>query len=342
MTSPPCDSSITCVDLNTSLNPQTNDPPVNTSAENFAQIGLSEPGLLSTSGPSQPLNSATEVFPEKGPLETSYDYLFEGDLPIEKGTSSNILAHSDQFIIQSLTQMALGGERSPSSERTLSRYPSSVPKSLVLSSTPKWDGTLGVLNLQRNVENKADVSDDDQPLIWKVKKLAVHSHQKESVDQVRPPVTRSSSRRPMENALKDNQQKMTQRRKLKRKMIVEENVPVQPENVLDPEKGEKNPKDILLSTVNSRRRPGNSLAEDVPTKIVPSIRTKRNPLSTDRPSKGPGTSSVSKEVERLTALLSQRDAEIANLKVAQTEGPGPMQALRQENEELKAKVNELT
>ncbi|MCD7461147.1 hypothetical protein HAX54_045373 [Datura stramonium] len=75
------------------------------------------------------------------------------------------------------------------------------------------------------------------------------------------------------------------------------------------------------------------------------------------PDEGPGTSFVSKvltraerqalmkqqkEVERLTALLAQRDAEIANLKAAQTEGPGPMQALRQENGELKAKVNELT
>ncbi|MCE5166584.1 hypothetical protein HAX54_022097, partial [Datura stramonium] len=36
ITSPPCDSSITPVDLNTSLNPQTDDPSVNTSAENSA------------------------------------------------------------------------------------------------------------------------------------------------------------------------------------------------------------------------------------------------------------------------------------------------------------------
>ncbi|MCD7453016.1 hypothetical protein HAX54_019273, partial [Datura stramonium] len=108
MTSPPCDSFITPVDLNTSLNLQIDNPPINTSAENSAQIGLSDPGLLSTSGPSQPLNSATEVFPEKGPLETSYGYLFEGDFPVEKGTSSNILLHGDQLIIQSLTQMALG------------------------------------------------------------------------------------------------------------------------------------------------------------------------------------------------------------------------------------------
>ncbi|MCE0482359.1 hypothetical protein HAX54_041046 [Datura stramonium] len=219
-------------------------------------------------------------------------------------------------------------------------------------------------------------------------KLAVCSHQKESGDQVRPSVTRSSSRRMIEDVLKDNQQKMTQRRKLKRKMIVEEDVPVQPENVLDPEEGQKDPEDILLSIVkcgkqtsppasrsrstvtkrfptkriasNSQRRSKNCLAEDVPAKSVTSIRTKRNPLSIDRPSEGPGTSSVSKvltrverqalmkqqkvlrgrvfdpdvaenftkEVERLTALLAQRDAEIANLKAAQTEGPGPMQALR--------------
>ncbi|MCD9559710.1 hypothetical protein HAX54_017881 [Datura stramonium] len=286
------------------------------------QIGLTDPSLLSTSGPSQPLNSDTEVVPEKSPLETSYDYLFEGDLPVEKGTSSNILAHGDQLIIQSLTQMDLGGERSPRSEITLSRSPSSVPKSPVLSSTPKWDGTPGFLDLQRNAENEDDVSDDDQPLIWKVKKLAVRSHQKESGDQVRPPVTRSSSRRLIEDALKDNQQKMTQRKKLKRKMIVEEDVPVQLENVLDLEEGEKEPEDIVLSTVkrgkrtspptsrnrstvtkwfpikriasSSRRRPGNALAEDVPAKSITSIRTKRNPLSTDRPSEGPGTYSASK------------------------------------------------
>ncbi|MCD7449514.1 hypothetical protein HAX54_053106 [Datura stramonium] len=145
---PPCDASITSVDLNTSLNLQTDDPPANTSSENSTQICLSDPSLLFTSGPSQSLISSTEVVPKKGPLETSYDYLFKGDFPIEKGTSSNILAHGDQLIIQSLTQMDMVGERSPSSERTLSRFPSSVPKSPVLSSTPKWDGTPGVLNLQ--------------------------------------------------------------------------------------------------------------------------------------------------------------------------------------------------
>ncbi|MCD7453931.1 hypothetical protein HAX54_022687 [Datura stramonium] len=165
MTSPPYDSYITPIDINTSLNPQTNDPPVDTSAKNSAQIGVFDPDLLSTSGLSQPLDSATEVVPKKSPLETSYDYLFKGDLPIEKGTLSNILAHGDQLIIQSLIQMALGGECSPNSERTLSRSPSSVPKSPILSSTPKWDGTPGVLNLQQNAENEADASDDNHPLI---------------------------------------------------------------------------------------------------------------------------------------------------------------------------------
>ncbi|MCD7465060.1 hypothetical protein HAX54_000475, partial [Datura stramonium] len=278
ITSLPCDSSITPVDLNSSLNPQTDDPPVDTSAENSTQIGLSNPVLLSISGPSQPLNSATEVVPKKSPLETSYNYIFEGDLPVEKGTSSNILAHGDQLIIQSLTQMALGGEHSPSNERTISRSPSLVPKSPILSSTPKWDGTPGVLNLQRNAENEANVSDDDQPLIWKVKKLAIRSHQKESGDQVRLPVTRSSSRRLMEDLLKYNQYKTTQRRKLKRKMIVEEDVPVQPETVLDLEEGEKEPEDIVLSTVKQGKRtsPPTSKNRSTVTKRFPTNRITSN------------------------------------------------------------------
>ncbi|MCD7465903.1 hypothetical protein HAX54_002117 [Datura stramonium] len=45
---------------------------------------------------------------------------------------------------------------------------------------------------------------------------------------------------------------------------------------------------------------------------------------------------------KITGLLTQRDAEIANLKVAQEEGPGPMRALRQENDDLRDKVNKLT
>ncbi|MCD7473285.1 hypothetical protein HAX54_015064 [Datura stramonium] len=291
------DSSSTPVDINTSIYTRTEVFAVNISAGMETSGGQLDSVLLpSISGPSLVQNNDIEGATERGLMETSYDYLFEEDLSIEKGILSNILAH-------------------------------------VLSSTPRWDETPRVLNLQQSVENEDDLSDDDQPLIWKVKKLAVRSHQKESGDQVRPPVTRSSSRRLMEDVLKDNQQKTTQRRKLKRKMIVEEDVPV------------------------SRRRPGDTVAEDVPAKSVTSNKSKQNPLSTSRNSEGPSTSSISKvltreerqelmkqqkEVERLTALLSQRDAEIANLKAAQTEGPGPMQDLRQENDDLKDKVHELT
>ncbi|MCD7473029.1 hypothetical protein HAX54_014572 [Datura stramonium] len=56
-----------------------------------------------------------------------------------------------------------------------------------------------------------------------------------------------------------------------------------------------------------------------------------------------------REVERLTGLLAHQEAEIANLKdalqqasIARTEEPGPLSTLRQENEELKAKVGDLT
>ncbi|MCE3049277.1 hypothetical protein HAX54_044510 [Datura stramonium] len=74
-------------------------------------------------GPSLVSNSDEEVFIEKGIMETSYNYLFKGDLPIEKGTSSNILTHGDQLIVQSLTQMVMEDEHPPSSERTMSRSP---------------------------------------------------------------------------------------------------------------------------------------------------------------------------------------------------------------------------
>ncbi|MCD9561112.1 hypothetical protein HAX54_020074 [Datura stramonium] len=81
---------------------------------------------------------------------SSAPYLHKGDLLVEKGTSFNILAHGDQLIVQSLTQMAMTDERLPSSERTVSRSPSPTPKSPVLTSTPKWDGTPISLNLQHN------------------------------------------------------------------------------------------------------------------------------------------------------------------------------------------------
>ncbi|MCD7465671.1 hypothetical protein HAX54_001714 [Datura stramonium] len=146
-------------------------------------------------------------------------------------------------------------------------------------------------------------------------------------------------------------------------MIVEKDVPVQPKNVLDLEEGEKDPEDILLSTVKrgkrtspptSRNRP--QWQNDSPQRgllpalegdqempllkmCLPRVSPPSEPNEIHYPLIDPLRD---QEVERLTDLLAQRDAEIANLKAAQTEGPGPMQALRQENEELKAKVNELT
>lgn len=48
------------------------------------------------------------------------------------------------------------------------------------------------------------------------------------------------------------------------------------------------------------------------------------------------------EIERLTGLLAQKEAEIVRLKANPTEEPGLIAVLRQENEELKAEVKDLT
>ncbi|MCD7464366.1 Pre-mRNA-splicing factor 18 [Datura stramonium] len=201
-------------------------------------LELKKSGMLKRKATDQDTDGG-EGTTEKGSMETSYNYLFEEDLPVEKGISSNILAHEDQLIVQSLTQMAMGDERPLSSERTLSRSSSPTPKSLVLTSSPRWDGTPENLNLQQNVENADDLSDDDQPLAWKVRKLVGRQHQRSSRDQVHHPTTRSSSGKLFSNALKENHQKTTQRRKLKRKMIVEDEPSIQPEKILDPEDGDK-------------------------------------------------------------------------------------------------------
>ncbi|MCD9638583.1 hypothetical protein HAX54_022641, partial [Datura stramonium] len=48
------------------------------------------------------------------------------------------------------------------------------------------------------------------------------------------------------------------------------------------------------------------------------------------------------EIERLTGFLAQKKAEIVRLKANPTEEPVLVSGLHQENEALKAKVNELT
>ncbi|MCD9560523.1 hypothetical protein HAX54_019220 [Datura stramonium] len=72
-------------------------------------IDLTTPSLI----PSSEEGATTE----KRAAETSYDYLFEGDLPEERGTTSNILAYGDKLIVQRLTQMTLGDERVHNSEK---------------------------------------------------------------------------------------------------------------------------------------------------------------------------------------------------------------------------------
>ncbi|MCD7465904.1 hypothetical protein HAX54_002118 [Datura stramonium] len=233
------------VDLNASL---AEDTPVNTSADKAALISQYESVLSSDiSSPSSTSYNDKEVVTKKGTMETSYDYLFKGELPMRKGTYSNILAHGDQLIVQSLTQMEMGDEHPPSNERTVSRSPSHAPTSPVLTSAPKWDGTLGDLSLQQNVENSDDVSEDNHPLAWKVRKI----QQGSSRDQVLPPVTRSNSKKLLEDSLKESQKMTARRRKLKRKMVVEGEMTVQPENIFDHEEveGEKESEEELLVRV---------------------------------------------------------------------------------------------
>ncbi|MCD7470330.1 hypothetical protein HAX54_010100 [Datura stramonium] len=117
----------------------------------------SQPGPSSISDCEEVPNS------EKGVLETSFDYLFEEDLPEKKGKSSKFFAYWDHLIIQSLTQMAFGESRVRSSGKdSKSSFSFPTLEYLVLAPTPKWDGTLGDLNLQREVGDSDDDSEDEQ------------------------------------------------------------------------------------------------------------------------------------------------------------------------------------
>ncbi|MCD7471348.1 hypothetical protein HAX54_011744 [Datura stramonium] len=160
--------------------------------------------------PSSIPSSEEGVAAEKGTIETSYDYLFEGELPVEKGTSSNILAYGDQLTVQSLTQMAMGDERLPCSERTVPRSSFPAPKS------PK--------NCCYTTNETIKGPDSSSK----------HQVKFQEIDG---------------GCSKGKSGEITCRRKLKRKVVAEDEV--QPENVLDPEgdEGGKETEEELLFRV---------------------------------------------------------------------------------------------
>ncbi|MCD7465588.1 hypothetical protein HAX54_001595 [Datura stramonium] len=167
----------------------------------------------------------------------------------------------------------------------------------------------------------------------------------------------------MEDALKKSQDKNIRRRKLKKRIIMEEEV--QPKNILDLE-GDLSEKEIdedvaggnmkswclqyeklvsqssigertrlskKLSTKKiidyMKRKSNEMLDEDVPKETSKTSKSKLRKMKESSMTEGSENSTI--EVERLTGLLAQRDTKIAHLKetlqqasVKQEEELGPM------------------
>ncbi|KAH0669235.1 hypothetical protein KY285_023395 [Solanum tuberosum] len=139
------------------------------------------------------------------------DLLFEGDLPKNKSSESNILAASETLVVESLTQMKGG---------LLSEEGQQFVDDLLGGSQPVYDQTpeFGVYPSPVST----DIDEDNRPLRWIVQKKMVHisSKGKEKVTEETPKIssfTRFDSKKLMGDAMKSSLTTTTERRK-KRKL----------------------------------------------------------------------------------------------------------------------------
>ncbi|MCD9639168.1 hypothetical protein HAX54_023525 [Datura stramonium] len=271
------------------------------------------------SSPSKPTETPTPLIPTET-IDVSADEVTDRVTTEEPGCMSPSLILGGEFIVQSLEQMAQG--------ETMVETLSPIHILIDLPSSPKCDGTLEELIILENIA-ASEENEDEQPLSWKV----------------------------MDEALKENQIRTNKRRKLKKRAVKEDDK-IQP--------------DVILDQVYDE------ITKDIDDDVSICVLMKRgkapNPKKTEKSQgphiKGPDTSSkpyqqrdssfcltreerqeilksqkilkIQSEIERITGLLAQRDAKIVCLKAAPIEEPGLVAALRQENDDLKAEVKDLT
>ncbi|MCD9641449.1 hypothetical protein HAX54_027634 [Datura stramonium] len=134
----------------------------------------------------------------------------------------------------------------------------------------------------------------------------------------------------MEDALKETKIKTAKRRKMKKRIVLKDEI--QLEIILDDAEEEVEKEvddDIEMSVLQCKK-----------------LQRKEETRWISKSSKKKEKSNV--EMERLTRLLAQWDADIMNLKealqealAAPIEEPSPMNALHQQNDALKAKIGDL-
>ncbi|MCD9561116.1 hypothetical protein HAX54_020078 [Datura stramonium] len=214
-----------------------------------------------------------------------------------------------------------------------------------METTLKWEETPRSLNLQREVRNTDDNSEDDQPLAWKIGKIAARQQTTPLRDQARPQSTKSSSKILMKHALKEIQKKTTHRKNIKRKVIIENEV--QLENVLDlegDEGGKETDEEFTLHVKALKEKPKALLDEDVPKKSVDPSKSKPSFVTTSQTTEGPGMSTDTRSLirEERQVVLKLQKAALQQASATRIEEPGPLSTLRRDNEEFKAKVGDLT
>ncbi|KAH0765634.1 hypothetical protein KY285_001505 [Solanum tuberosum] len=161
-------------------------------------------------GKTSPLNTqfSLDLNNEPGPCSAMLsDFLFEGDLPKNKSSESNILAASESLVVESLTQMR-GGLLSEEGEQFVD--------DLLWGSQPVFDQTpeFGVYPSSDSI----DTDEDNHLLRWIVQKKMVRISLKgmEKVTEETPkrsPFTRSDSKKLMGDAMKSSMTTTAERHK---------------------------------------------------------------------------------------------------------------------------------
>ncbi|KAH0636235.1 hypothetical protein KY290_036659 [Solanum tuberosum] len=166
-------------------------------------------GETSPPNPHSPLDLNNPT-PEPGPCSAMFSgHLFEGDLPENKSSESNILATSESLVVECLTQMR-EGLLSEEGEQFVDNFLGG--SQLVFYHIPEF----GVYPSS----DSTDTDEDNRPLRWIVQKkmVPISTKGKEKVTEETPkrrPFTRFNSKKLMGDAMKSSITTTAERRKKK-------------------------------------------------------------------------------------------------------------------------------
>ncbi|KAH0754577.1 hypothetical protein KY290_024847 [Solanum tuberosum] len=103
---------------------------------------------------------------QPGPISSLLsELIFEGDLPEEKNSDSNILASSEELVVESLTEMR------ESIRAPFSKKGDRNPEASLETFAPKFDKTPGTVLPSTIIDDEED--EDNPPLCWAVKRRMV-------------------------------------------------------------------------------------------------------------------------------------------------------------------------